>query len=139
MFESVHLGVRREHVAKVVGEGLHILLPDGVPRSWPCPVSTGQVVFVHDFRVVKIVTTAREYHSRTFRRALLTPTVCATGCGMLAVIPKGVVDAHRLWHAVGDHRTLQPSRLGVWPARPRCSTICSPIKYEIKVGSICKM
>ena len=86
MFESVHLGVRREHVAKVVGEGLHILLPDGVPRSWPCPVSTGQVVFVHDFRVVKIVTTAREYHSRTFRRALLTPTVCATGCGMLAVI-----------------------------------------------------
>ena len=102
MFELVHLGVRCELVAKVVGEGLHILLPDGVPRLWPCLVSTGQVVFVHDFRMVKIVTTARECHSRTLRMALLTPTVC----GMLSVII-GHCDLLALGSGQHDHVVVQ--------------------------------
>ena len=101
MYHLVHLGVRRELVAKVVGEGLHVLLPDGVSRSWPCPIATSQVVLVHHFRV-KVVTAARKYHSRTLRMALLTPTVG----GMLPVII-GHCDLLALGSGQHDHVVVQ--------------------------------
>ena len=139
MLELVHLGVRRELVAKVVGEGLHVLLPDGVSRSWPCPIATSQVVLVHHFRV-KVVTTARKYHSRTLRMALLTPTVggmlpmiighhnlLALGSGQhdhvvvqLALLQSAKKSTYFFSHFVGEQAVLQRGRAGQTPRREGC-------------------